>query len=178
MTRKRKGEATSVAHKSSMIEKISLKTVSTVTYALIIFLMLMTLVILGGLPWIIKSIVTIDIGSGYQPIIASPGLYRYFLIFLYTAGLLAFLVLNDLRRLFRSCLTDNVFVKENVKLLLRMAITTFLITLLFLTKVFVVNSLMTMAVVFIFFMASVFCLVLTLLFDRAVQFKLENDLTI
>ncbi|QRN86689.1 DUF2975 domain-containing protein [Clostridia bacterium] len=161
-----------------MIEKISLKAVSTITYALIIFLMLMTTIILGGLPWIIKSIVTVDIGSGYQPIIASPGLYRYFLFFLYTAGVLAFLILNDLRRLFKSCLLEQIFVKENVSLLLRMAILTFLITVLFLTKVFVVNSLMTMAVSFVFFMASVFCLVLTLLFDRAVQYKLENDLTI
>ena len=101
-----------------MIERISLKAVSTVTYALIIFLMLMNLVVLAGLPWIIRSIVTVDIGSGYTPIIYSAGLYRYFLVFLYIAGILAFLILNELRKIFRSCLVEDVFVLDNVRRLL------------------------------------------------------------
>ncbi|QRN86372.1 hypothetical protein JR334_03875 [Clostridia bacterium] len=139
-----------------MIERISLKAVSTITYALIIFLILMNLVVLAGLPWIISGIVTVDIGSGYMPIIYSAGLYKYFLIFLYIVGILVFLILNELRKIFKSCLMENVFILDNVRRLLRMDIFTFLVTALFQTKVFVVNSIMIMIVVFTFFMASMF----------------------
>jgi len=161
-----------------IIEKISLKAVSRVTYILIMMIMMLNLVVLGFLPVIVGKIFMYDIGIGYLSIVNYRSIYYYFLLVLYLSGGIAFIFLNDLRLIFYSCLNENVFIKENVKRLLRMAVCTFAIASIFLTKIFVVNSFMTMLVVMVFFMAAAFCLVLTLVFDQAVQYKLENDLTI
>jgi hypothetical protein len=159
-------------------EKISLRFVATLTHKLIVFLLGLNLVALAILPSLVKSIIRIELGSGYASIFMDKKMFYFFLVILYLAGIFAFLILNELRKLLKSCLTDNIFVDENVKRLLRMAVESFLISLIFIAKVFVVNSIMTMVVVFVFFMASVFCLVVSLLFDQAVHYKKDVDLTI
>lgn len=159
-------------------DKLSIKTISSITHKLILFLLLINFLILAFLPWIITQVISIDIGNGYTSLFINKPLFYYFLIILYIAGIIALIILNDLRLLFKSCLDEDVFIQVNVHRLGRMAVMAFLISLIFLTKVFVVNSIMTMVVVFAFFMASIFCLVLALLFDQAVHYKEENDLTI
>lgn len=161
-----------------LTNKVSIITISSITHKLILLLLFINFLTLVFLPWIISSVISVDIGNGYSSLFINKPLYYYFLIILYIAGIIALIILNDLRLLFKSCLDEDVFVTVNVKRLGRMSIMAFLIAFLFLTKVFIVNSIMTMIVVFAFFMASVFCLVLTLLFDQAVHYKEENDLTI
>ena len=161
-----------------LLDKLSIRTLSLITHKLILSLLLINFLVLIFLPLIISSVISVDIGNGYSSLFVNKQLYYYFLVLLYIAGIIAMIILNDLRLLFKSSLDENVFIQLNVHRLGRMAIMTFLISLLFLSKVFIVNSIMTMIVVFAFFMAAVFCLVLTLLFDQAVHYKEENDLTI
>ena len=153
-----------------LLKPSSLKTVSNITHKLILILIAVDLLSILALPVLVREVLLIDIGRGYESIIANRPLYMYFLGLLYIVAILGFLILNNLRKLFVTCLEENVFIKSNVTRLFRMAIEAGLITLAFLTKVFVVNSIMTMLVVFAFFMAAVFCLVLTLLFDQAVTY--------
>lgn len=159
-------------------DKLSIITISSLTHKLILLLLLINFLTLVFLPLIISRVISIDIGNGYTSLFVNKPLFYYFLVLLYIVGIIALVILNDLRLLFKSCLEFDVFTHVNVNRLGRMAIMAFIISFLFLTKVFVVNSIMTIIVVFVFFMASVFCLVLTLLFDQAVHYKEENDLTI
>lgn len=161
-----------------MIERISLKKVSMVVFGMMLFLIVVDVVAVATLPWLVKRVVYMDIGSGYQSIINYDFMYKFFLGILYIGGILGFVILNELRKIFKSCIDEDIFIENNVKRLLRMSIASFLVALDFLAKVFVVNSFMTMVVVFVFFLASVFCLVLSLVFKEAVRHKEENDLTI
>lgn len=161
-----------------MLKKVSLKKVALVVYAMMIILMIVDVVTVAVLPWLVKLVVYMDIGAGYQSIINYDFMYKFFLAILYIGGLLGLLVLNELRKMFKSCMSDDIFIHKNVKRLFRMSIASFLIALTFLAKVFLVNSFMTMVVVFVFLLASVFCLVLSLVFEEAVRHKEENDLTI
>ena len=162
----------------NLTNKLSIITISSITHKLILILIGLNILVLAFLPWFITSVITIDIGNGYESLLVNKPMYYYFLGILYVAGIIALVILNDLRLLFSSCLAEDVFTQVNVNRLGRMAIMAFLISIVFFTKVLVVNSIMTMVVVFAFFMAAVFCLVLTLLFDQAVHYKEENDLTI
>ncbi len=161
-----------------LVEKIPMTFVAKLTHILILLLEFTALVTLVFLPPIVKTVLRYEIGSGYAMLGPEHPLYMYFLVLLYISGILAFLVLDELRKIFKSCILEDVFIHKNVSRLLRLAILTFVISLVFFSKVFVVNSVMTVVIVFVFFMASVFCLVLTLLFNQAIQIKEENDLTI
>lgn len=161
-----------------LLNQKSLKILSNLTHKLILLLMIILSALIFLLPWLIKSILLIDIGSGYKPVLAHPAYYVYFICILYALDILGLFILNHLRLLFKSCLLEDVFNETNVRRLFKMAVEAGLVTLILATKIFVVNSFMTMLVVFVFFMATVFCLVLTLLFAEAVNYKTENDLTI
>lgn len=160
------------------IEKIPMTFVAKLTHILILLLECVAIITLIFLPPIVRSVIQYEIGSGYAALGPEHPLYMYFLVLLYISGILAFLVLDELRKIFKSCVLEDVFVQKNVSRLLRLAIFTFVISLVFFSKVFVVNSVMTVVIVFVFFMASVFCLVLALLFNEAIHIKEENDLTI
>ncbi len=160
------------------VEKIPVTPLAKVTHLLILLLQLIALVTLIFLPKIIAVVLTYDISVGYAMIDNAHSLYTYILVLLYVAGVLALCVLNELRLIFKSCVLEDVFIHKNVARLFRLALFTLMITLVFITKIFVVNSIMTLVIVFVFFMASVFSLVLTLLFSQAIRIKEENDLTI
>ena len=85
------------------------------------------------------------------------------------SGILAVLIIRELRRLFLSVLNDNCFIHENVRSLNRMG--TYSRLFLYLTPAVLV-------IILTFVIAGLFSKVLSQVFDRAVTYKLENDLTI
>ncbi len=99
-----------------------------------------------------------------------------FIFFL--SGIFAVLIILELRRMFRSVINDDCFVQENVISLKRMgtysfaiaAVTCFRVVLYFTPAVFIV--------ILVFIIAGLFSKVLSRVFDKAVSYKLENDLTI
>lgn len=161
-----------------LYDKFSIPLISKVTYILITALLVLNIVVLATLPWLVSKIIKIEIGYGYAGIQENFKVFVYFLVILYMSGSGALVILNDLRMIFKSCIREEVFIRGNVTRLYRMALLTGLIALVFFSKIFIVNSIMTMIIVFVFFMASVFCFIISLLFDQAVDYKEEIDLTI
>ncbi len=94
------------------------------------------------------------------------------------SGAASLLMILDLRRMFATVLADNAFVMENARALKRMAKYSFVIAILSLLRLFYAPTPTTVVVVIVFSIAGLFSLVLSQVFERAVRYKEENDLTI
>ena len=94
------------------------------------------------------------------------------------SGILAELILYELRRMFRTVLANDCFVEANVKSLKRMGTYSFLIALVTAGRMFLYLTPAVMIIILVFVIAGLFSRVLSQVFDRAVAYKLENDLTI
>ena len=106
---------------------------------------------------------------------------RYYvqLILLFAvSGILAELILYELRRMFRTALATDCFVEAHVQSLDRMGTYSFLIALVTAGRMFLYLTPAVMIVILVFVIAGLFSKVLSRVFDRAVAYKLENDLTI
>ena len=105
--------------------------------------------------------------------------YYVQLIILFAAsGILAELILYELRRMFRTVLANDCFVEANVKSLNRMGTYSFLIALVTAGRMVLYLTPAVMIIILVFLIAGLFSKVLSQVFDRAVAYKLENDLTI
>ncbi len=94
------------------------------------------------------------------------------------SGGLALVVLYELKKIFTTVSDNTPFVMGNVKSLKRIGLSSLLIGIVFVTKAVFFLTFLTMVVIFVFFLASLFCFVLADVFEEAVTFKQENDLTI
>jgi hypothetical protein len=103
--------------------------------------------------------------------------YLPFCIIFMIAGVFALVILWELRNLFKSIISDP-FVKENVKSLKRMGLCSFIIAATMLARLFFVITPAALVLVAVFSIAGLFSLVLSQIFDQAVTYKQENDLTI
>lgn len=80
--------------------------------------------------------------------------------------------------MFDTVLADNCFVRENVKSLQKMGTYSFLIALLTSFRLFLYLTPAVLIIILVFVIAGLFSKVLAGVFDRAVSYKEENDLTI
>lgn len=94
------------------------------------------------------------------------------------SGIFAVLIIRNLRKMFRSVLTNDCFIPENVTSLNRMGTYSFLIALITCCRLFLYITPAVIIVILVFVIAGLLCRVLSQVFDRAVAYKLENDLTI
>ena len=94
------------------------------------------------------------------------------------AGVLAILIIYELRSMFRSVLDDDCFVRKNVVSLRRMGTYSFFIALVTACRIFLYLTPAVVVVILVFVIAGLFSKVLAQVFDKAVSYKLENDLTI
>lgn len=94
------------------------------------------------------------------------------------AGIFALFILWNLRQMFKTVILENPFVRENVRALKRMGICAFMIALIMAIRLFIVITPAALVLVLVFLIAGLFSLVLSLVFDQAVTYKEENDLTI
>ena len=94
------------------------------------------------------------------------------------SGIFAVLIIHELRKMFRSVLTDNCFIPENVTSLKRMGTYSFLIALITCCRLYLYVTPAVIIVILVFVIAGLFSKVLSHVFDKAVTYKLENDLTI
>ena len=100
------------------------------------------------------------------------------LVLLYPCGIMAALTEWEVFRIFKSVNQNNPFVMTNVKIFRRIAIYLFVIAIMFIIKVFTLNTLMTMMGAFGFVIVGLLMLVLADVFHQAVIYKQDNDLTI
>lgn len=94
------------------------------------------------------------------------------------SGIAALYILWTLRCIFKTLLNTNPFTLENVDALRKMAVASFIISALYITKCLFWFTLGTAIIVIIFAIAGLFSLVLADVFKQAVQYKEENDLTV
>lgn len=94
------------------------------------------------------------------------------------SGVLALLLVLELRKMFATVLQDRAFVRENADSLKRMGKYSFFIAGLSVVRLPLSPTPATVVVIIVFSIAGLFCFVLCQVFETAVQFKEENDLTI
>ena len=95
-----------------------------------------------------------------------------------TSGIFAVLIIHELRKMFKSVLADNCFIPENVTSLRKMGTYSFFIAGITCCRLFLYLTPAVLVVILVFVIAGLFSKVLSQVFDTAVTYKLENDLTI
>lgn len=94
-------------------------------------------------------------------------------------GICAIMIIWELRKIFKTVIADDCFVRVNVTSLKRMGTYSFVIAIaMFIRCVWLYVTLAALAMVIVFIVAGLFSKVLAQVFDRAVTYKLENDFTI
>ncbi len=100
------------------------------------------------------------------------------LIVFFLSGIFAVFIIKQLRKMFQSVLNDDCFIRENVESLEKMSIYSFFIAVITACRLFIYITPAVMIVILVFVIAGLFSKVLAQVFDKAVTYKLENDLTI
>lgn len=103
--------------------------------------------------------------------------FQLSLIFI-LSGIFAVLIIFELRKMFQTVLDDNCFIKENVDSLRKMGTYSFCIAMITCCRLFLYLTPAVIVVILVFVIAGLFSKVLSHVFDKAVNYKLENDLTI
>lgn len=93
-------------------------------------------------------------------------------------GVFALLIVWELRKIFTTVLAEDCFVRRNVTSLNRMGNYAFIIAVIMIARCIFYITLAALAMVIVFIIAGLFSKVLAQVFDKAVSYKLENDLTI
>lgn len=100
------------------------------------------------------------------------------LVVLFLSGVFAVLIIHELRKMFRSVVNDDCFIRENVNSLDKMSVYSFCIALITTCRLFIYITPAVFIVILVFVIAGLFSKVLARVFDKAVTYKLDNDLTI
>lgn len=104
--------------------------------------------------------------------------YNFMLGFLYITGVLALVIVNEIRKLLKNLNKRNPFIMNNVHSLNRIAVSCFLIAASYIIKIIFYNSFLTILVTMVFIITGFFSIILAEVFRQAVIVKEENDLTI
>lgn len=104
--------------------------------------------------------------------------YLVFCIIFMIAGVFALIILSSLRNMFKTVINEDPFVRENVISLKRMGICAFGIAFIMTIRLLFVVTPTALVLVLVFVIAGLFSIVLAQVFDQAVTYKQENDLTI
>lgn len=110
-----------------------------------------------------------------------PGIEKYIWqnsVVLGLCGIFSLMIVWELRKMFKTVIADDCFVRNNVTSLKKMSIYSVGIVFFMAVKCLFNITLATMAIMMVFIIAGLFSRVLAQVFDKAVTYKLENDLTI
>ena len=110
-----------------------------------------------------------------------PGIEKYIWqnsVVLGLCGIFSLMIVWELRKMFKTVIADDCFVRNNVTSLKKMSIYSVGIVFFMAVKCLFNIPLATMAIMMVFIIAGLFSRVLAQVFDKAVTYKLENDLTI
>lgn len=124
----------------------------------------------AALPWLFRA------AGDFYPNLRN--FYWFNVALFMLSGVGAVLIISELRRMFRTVLADDCFVAGNVRSLRRMGRLSLAIAVITAARLFLCFTPATVVIVIVFFIASLFSLVLSRVFGKAVAYKKENDLTI
>ena len=88
------------------------------------------------------------------------------------------ILIRELRKIFKTVLAEDCFVAENVESLRKMGNWSFFIALMSVVRSIVYVTMAMAVVILVFVIAGLFSKVLAMVFEEAVRYKEENDLTI
>lgn len=140
--------------------------------------LLLDLIFLGGIAIFLTLPKSLGWYLSYMYNHVGREIYLFLLVLLYITGLLAILIVYEIRKIFLTLKRKNPFMMDNVKSLKHMGIYAFLIAFFYTLKIFFFNSFLTIIIVMIFIIAGFFSIVLGEVFRQAVEAKEENDFTI
>lgn len=114
--------------------------------------------------------------GGYLPSVAEN--YKEAVIIYFVLGVSALVLIRELRKIFKTVLDEDCFVAENVASLRKMGNWSFFIALMSVVRSIVYVTIAMAVVILVFVIAGLFSKVLAMVFEEAVRYKEENDLTI
>ena len=141
------------------------------TKAVLDIMFVLGLLITATLPFLLKT---------YGKYV-EPGIEKYIWqnsVVLGLCGIFSLMIVWELRKMFKTVIADDCFVRNNVTSLKKMSIYSVGIVFFMAVKCLFNITLATMAIMMVFIIAGLFSRVLAQVFDKAVTYKLENDLTI
>ncbi len=148
------------------------ESIIVITKHLLDFMFFSGILITVSLPWSVRWI------ANYFQYEVFANQYNEVVIIYFILGLLALAIVNELRKMFRTVLKDDCFVTDNVVSLQRMGTYSFMIAAVCLVRTFLYLTVAMLVLVLVFVIAGLFSKVLAFVFDKAITYKLENDLTI
>ncbi len=130
----------------------------------------------GGIIVTISLPVSIKLIGGQLPYLIEH--YEESVVIYFVLGVSAVVLLRELRKIFKTVLEENCFVQENVVSLRKMGSWSFFIAVMSVVRSIVYLTIAMSVVIFVFVIAGLFSKVLAYVFEEAVQYKQENDLTV
>ena len=143
-----------------------------ITKFLLDFMYYAGMVVTISLIWSVKWIADF---FNYEPFAVN---YKEIVIIYTVLGILAILIIGELRKMFRTVLNKDSFVMENVVSLKRMGTYSFIIAVICLVRTFLYLTIAMGVLILVFVIAGLFSKVLAFVFEQAITYKEENDLTI
>lgn len=104
--------------------------------------------------------------------------YMESVVIYFVLGIAAIVILRELRRIFKTVVNKDCFVRENVVSLDKMFKWSFFIVLMSVVRCIVYITPAMLVVILVFTIAGLFSKVLSFVFEEAVGYKEENDFTI
>ena len=104
--------------------------------------------------------------------------YGESVIIYFVLGIAAVVILDELRKIFKTVINKDCFVRENVVSLDKMCKWSFFIVAMAIARNFVYVTVAMLVVILVFTIAGLFSKVLSFVFEEAVGYKEENDFTI
>ena len=104
--------------------------------------------------------------------------YEETVVIYFVLGIAAVVILRELRKIFKTVIDKNCFVRENVVSLDKMCKWSFFIVIMSIVRTFVYTTVAMLVVILVFTIAGLFSKVLSFVFEEAVGYKEENDFTI
>lgn len=104
--------------------------------------------------------------------------YEATVIIYFVLGIAALVLIRELRHIFQTVLEGDCFVPQNVSSLQKMGNWSFFIALMSVVRSIVYLTVAMAVVILVFVIAGLFSKVLAMVFEEAVRYKEENDLTI
>lgn len=148
------------------------ETVIKITKYLLDFMYFAGMVVTVTLTWLVRWI------ADYWGYGAFQTQYKEVVVIYTILGLLAILIIGELRKMFRTVLNNDAFVMENVTSLKRMGTYSFLIAVICFIRTVLYLTTAMLILILVFIIAGLFSKVLAFVFEKAIQYKEENDLTI
>ena len=104
--------------------------------------------------------------------------YEEAVVIYFVLGIAAIVILRELRKIFKTVINKDCFVRENVVSLDKMCKWSFFIVIMSIVRSFVYTTMAMLVVILVFTIAGLFSKVLSFVFEEAVGYKEENDFTI